>query len=32
VRLSGGFDAAEEALHDAIVAAAGQWPTKRSGG
>jgi RNA polymerase sigma-70 factor (ECF subfamily) len=26
VRLLGGFDAAEEALHDAFVAAAEQWP------
>ena len=27
VRLLGSFDAAEEALHDAFVAAAEQWPT-----
>ena len=26
IRLLGGFDAAEEALHDAFVAAAAQWP------
>ena len=28
VRLLGSFDAAEEALHDAFVAAAEQWPTQ----
>ena len=28
VRLLGSFDAAEEALHDAFVAAAEQWPTR----
>jgi predicted RNA polymerase sigma factor len=28
VRLLGSFDAAEEALHDAFVAAAEQWPAQ----
>ncbi|HHY50639.1 MAG TPA: RNA polymerase subunit sigma-24, partial [Alphaproteobacteria bacterium] len=26
IRLLGGFEAAEEALHDAFMAAAEQWP------